>query len=70
MSTPPSPFTLLPPEDWTPEQALAVYEVLSQLAEMVWNRYEIALIDLLVPELDQDPASQPELFDFDDQPPF
>ena len=70
MNTPASRFTLLLPEDWTPQQALAVYELLSELAETVWNRYEIALIDLLVPELDQDPASQPELFDFDDQPPF
>lgn len=51
-------------------QALAVYESLSELAETVWNRYEIALIELLVPELDQHHASQPDLFDFDDPLPF
>jgi hypothetical protein len=70
MNTPASRFTLLMTEDWTPQQALAVYELLSEMAETVWSRYEIELIDLLASELDQDPASQPELFDFDDQPPF
>jgi hypothetical protein len=70
MSTRASRFTPLLPDDWSPQQALAVYELLSELAESVWNRYEIALIDLLVPEPDQDPASQPEPFDFDDQLPF
>jgi hypothetical protein len=37
---------------WTPEQALAVYDLLNNLAEAVWNRYEIALIELLAPEPD------------------
>ena len=70
MSTLDSRLTLALPDDWTPEQALAVYELLSELAETVWNHYEIPLIELLAPKLDQDQSSQPELFDFDDQLPF
>jgi len=70
MSTLASRFTPLLPKDWTPQQALAVYELLSELTETVWNHYEIPLIELLAPELDQDPASQPDLFDFNDQLPF
>jgi len=70
MSARDSRVTLALPDDWTPEQALAVYELLTELAEIVWNRYEIPLIELLSPELSEDDASQPELFDFDDQLPF
>lgn len=70
MSARASRFTLNLPDDWTPEQALAVYELLTELAEIVWNHYEVPLIELLSPELNEDDASQPELFDFDDQLPF
>ena len=70
MSARASRLTLNLPDDWTPEQALAVYELLTELAEIVWNHYEIPLIELLSPELNEDDPSQPELFDFDDQLPF
>ena len=70
MNTLSSQFTLPLPDDWTPQQALAVYELLSALSETVWNRYEVALLELLVPELEQDDTLQPDLFDFDDQLPF
>jgi hypothetical protein len=70
MSTLASRFTLPLPNDWTPEQALAVYDLLNDLAEAIWNRYEIPLIDLLAPDLEPGTASQPDLFDFDDPLPF
>lgn len=70
MSARVSRLTLNLPDDWTPEQALAVYELLTELAEIVWNHYEVPLIELLSPEINEDDASQPELFDFDDQLPF
>ena len=70
MSTLASRFTLSLPDYWTPEQALAVYELLNDLAEAIWNRYEIPLIELLVPDLDPGNAAQPDLFDFDDPLPF
>ena len=70
MSTLASRFTLPLPDHWTPEQALAVYDLLNDLAEATWNRYEIPLIELLAAELDPHDTSQPDLFNFDDQIPF
>ncbi len=70
MSTLSSRFTLQLPDHWTPEQALAVYEFLTELADALWNRYEIPLLQLLAPELDQNTDSQLDLFDFDDSIPF
>jgi hypothetical protein len=70
MSTPSSPFTLHLPDYWTPQQALAVYDLLNDLAEAVWNRYEIPLIELLKSELDPDNSSQHDPADFDDPIPF
>jgi hypothetical protein len=39
------PFIL--PDDWTPEQALAVVELLDDLRERIWAHYEIPLHALL-----------------------
>jgi hypothetical protein len=70
MSTLATRFTLQLPDHWTAEQALAVYDLLNDLAEAIWNRYEIPLIDLLAPDLEPGTASQPDLFDCDDPLPF
>lgn len=70
MSTLSTRFTLPLPDYWTPEQALAVYELLNDLSEAIWNRYEIDLLALITPELDENSAAQPDLFDFDDPIPF
>ena len=34
-------------EYWTPEQALAVIELLDDLREVIWRRYQLPLQDLL-----------------------
>jgi hypothetical protein len=70
MSTPSERFTLRLPDDWTPAQALAVYEFLTDLADAIWNRYDVALIEQLRSERDDGDSSQPDLFDFDDPIPF
>jgi hypothetical protein len=70
MSTLSERFTLRLPDDWTPAQALAVYELLTDLADAIWNRYELALIEHLRSERDYGDSSQPDLFDFDDPLPF
>jgi hypothetical protein len=70
MSTLTTRFTLQLPDHWTPEQALAVYDLLNDLAEAIWNRYEIPLIELLAPEIYPHNTAQPDLFDFDDPLPF
>ena len=54
MSTLSELFTLQLPDDWTPEQALAVYELLNDLAEAIWNRYDRVLIDYLAADRNPD----------------
>ena len=66
MSTLSTRFTLQLPDHWTPEQALAVYELLKDLADTIWDRYELVLIEQLRGDLDQDDGAQTDLFDFDD----
>ena len=63
--------TLELPDHWSPEQALAVWELLNELADRIWARYEIALVELIGADLEpeRDP-NQPDLFDPDDSIPF
>ena len=70
MSTSPSRSTLQLPDYWTPEQALAVYDLLNDLTEAIWNHYEIPLIELLSCELDQNNTSQHDQSNIDDPIPF
>lgn len=39
------PFII--PNDWSPEQALAVVELLDDLREVIWGRYRLQLYELL-----------------------
>ena len=66
----PAPFTLEIPDHWSPEQALAVFELLNELTGTLWNRYDLAITELLAGELGQGDTSQLDLFDFDDSIPF
>ena len=47
-----------------------VYELLNDLADAIWNRYEVDLIEQLRSERDYGDTSQLDLFDFDDPIPF
>ena len=38
------------PAYWTPEQALAVVELLDDLRELIWAHYDVQLIDLVQTE--------------------
>ena len=58
------------PDYWTPAEALAVYELLNDLAEAIWNRYEVELIEHLRNDRVYGDTSQLDLFDFDDPLPF
>jgi hypothetical protein len=42
------PFDI--PAYWTPEQALAVVELLDDLRERIWTHYDVRLIDLIQTE--------------------
>jgi len=35
------------PDYWTPEQALAVYELLDELCECILSRYDLQIMDAL-----------------------
>ncbi len=62
------PFDI--PDDWSPEQALAVYELLDALRDCVWDRYQLQLIELLAPDTDDVDTSQLDLFELNDEIPF
>lgn len=71
MKTP--PLALAVPHSWSPEQALAVWETLSELADLVWAQYEVPIIEHLQHERFDCPngkLNQLDLFDPDDSLPF
>ena len=61
------PFTL--PEDLSPPVALALFELLQALTDALWQKYQSELVELIMEERNQVPASQLTL-DFDDDLPF
>ena len=38
------------PDDWTPEQTLAVYEFIDEILDAIWDRYAIQLVELMQEE--------------------
>jgi len=76
---PPEPKPSIPvpiPEDWSTEQARAVYDFCSALQELVWRRYRDVLIDpMLRAQFEADAArhatdERSYRLPFDDDPPF
>ena len=61
------PFTI--PEDLSAPVALALFELLRELTDALWQQYEIELVELIMEERNQCPASQ-QAFDFNDDLPF
>jgi len=61
------------PDHWTPQQALTVYDFLSDLQQHIWDRYEKQLVPLIVADLQSDyhiDHSVEDLEDFEDDIPF
>ncbi len=61
------PFAV--PAYWTPEQALAVVELLDDLRALIWAHYDVRLIDLIQTEhadsqAEIDPAARNNEADF------
>ena len=54
------------PQEWSTDQALAVWEFLDELTRRVWERYEIQLVERFQAELEDDNPAQLDLFDTDD----
>ena len=61
------PFTF--PADLSPPVALALFELLQNLIDALWQQYETELVELIMQERNQVPASQ-QAFDFNDDLPF
>ncbi len=57
------PFTI--PEDLSAPVALALFELLRELTDTLWQQYEIELVELIMEERNQCPGSQ-QVFDFND----
>ena len=62
------------PDDWSPEQALAVYELLDALRDRIWDRYQTPIIEQLKAEQKiqehNDAQLELPLFPFNDDIPF
>jgi len=54
------------PSNWTPEQALAVYDWLTEISAAVWLYYESPMSDLLEREPERRDPAQQDLFGLDD----
>jgi hypothetical protein len=62
------------PDDWSPEQALAVYEFLDELRDRVWDLYHEPITEQLkaerrIQEQNDDQLELP-LYPFNDEIPF
>ena len=55
--------------DLSPETASALFDLLNGIADAPWQKYETELIELMMEERNQYPASQ-QAFDFDHDSPF
>ena len=62
------------PDDWSPEQALAVYRFLDELRERLWDHYQESIIEQLKAEqvIQEQNDVQLELpfYPFNDEIPF
>ena len=58
------------PEHWTPRQALAVFDFISELQQQIWQRYEQPLADLIVADLEYEHPIDRSIEDFEDEIPF
>ena len=64
-----APFITLP-EDWSAEQALAVFEIVDELRELLWHRYTGQIQQALRAQRSiTKPTAQLDI-DYGDDPPF
>jgi hypothetical protein len=61
------PVLLAIPDHWTPETALAVFELINDLRDQIWSRYAIDIQDelrrqLLTGDTDANDAAPPQDF--------
>ena len=57
------------PPNMEPKTAMALYELLNEMSEAIWQHYESELVKIIICELYPPPTDQLS-FDFDDDIPF
>jgi hypothetical protein len=60
------PFII--PDDWSPQQALAVIELLEDLRHIIWERYQLQLHELLQEQRGTNVASESDSIGESDLP--
>lgn len=65
MSTPRIPI----PEDWTPEQAFAVIDFLSDIHQTIWEAYESEIVEVLLRKEQSPKPDSPEQYPEGECPP-
>ncbi|MCH9675166.1 MAG: hypothetical protein K0U93_27235 [Gammaproteobacteria bacterium] len=63
-------FDHLVPDDWTPEQALAAFDLANALAELIWQRYDRQMLPLLANDTRDDNQLELPLDPLEDTIPF
>jgi hypothetical protein len=58
------------PNNWSAEQALAIYEFLAKIQQQIWERYELQFINLLGADLHEMDTHQIDLFELNDDDPI
>ena len=74
------PVKLMTPRYWEPEEALAVWELLNELANTLWDQHQLSFMQILCEQQSYDSAlhglddsrtgCQRDLFELDDDLPF
>lgn len=57
------------PQDLPPQTAMALFDLLSELIDAIWEQYEPGLVELITEEINLQPDPQ-QTFDFNDDIPF
>lgn len=57
-----APLTI--PQDWSPEEALAIWTFFDTTAQRIWDNYHRTITELL-PQQTEEQNRQPDLFDDD-----
>ena len=70
MNTPDERFTVTLPDTWTPEQVLAIFELLNDITDAIWQCYRPALLSQVDRRFHCDHERQPDLFAPNDTLPF
>jgi hypothetical protein len=53
------------PDDWTPEQAIAVFELIDELRDIIASKYQLQLMEQLRSEREGSDSNNQDAYDHD-----